>query len=417
MAVSNRLRFEILRRDRFACRYCGARAKEDGAVLELDHVLPKVLGGNDDHTNLVAACVECNGGKSSSHPNSPGIEDVDADALRWRKAIRRVGDEALADITARQEYEEGDQRKPVPRDAEWRGCVEHLYASGLPLWCLNDCIGESMAGNTPHPARFGRMLRLANGRFSDLRGAALLLAPNEEPDEEYTAKDLACELLGCLDDDERERALDIAREDFEDFEVQAMHSAFTEILRQRYLLQLVANEFVNTIGDEAWTQAATAAATEVNREGSPAFDIYPRAALLLLARQKNLSLLKELPADQRDAWLDYVAAWPDLDGEWAMVTRAAELARRREEDLQTGLLGMCMVPTSESPIGRCSNVATHVALVENCGACAEKDRETCHGEHPACGGHIPRLLAGEITSPATGRPIRALSVSAIPVPA
>lgn len=431
MAVSNRLRFEILRRDRFACRYCGARAKEDGAVLELDHVLPKVLGGNDKHTNLVAACVECNGGKTSSHPDSPRIEDVDADALRWSKAIRRASDEALADVTARQEYlsefeaawgrwayGEGEEREPVQRDVGWQRSIERLYASGLPLWSLKECVLEAMApDNTPATMRFGRMLRLANGRFSDLRGAALSLAPDEEPRDEYTAQDLACELLGCLDADERERALDIAREDFEDFEVQATHSVFMNVLRDRFVLNGIVVEFVNTFSDEAFMQAATVAAAEIAREGDPRSDVYPRAALLLLARQKNLSYLRELPADQRDAWLDYVAAWPDLDAEWAMVTRSAELARRREEGLPSALKGMCTAPESESPIGRCANRATHFVAIDDCGPCDRLGRDRCLGEHAICAQHVPRFLGGQVTYPATDDPIEVVSVREIPVPA
>lgn len=41
MAVSKRLRFEILRRDNFQCRYCGAKAPD--ATLAVDHVTPKEL--------------------------------------------------------------------------------------------------------------------------------------------------------------------------------------------------------------------------------------------------------------------------------------------------------------------------------------------------------------------------------------
>ena len=38
MAVSKRTRYEVLRRDNHACRYCGASAPD--AKLTVDHVLP-----------------------------------------------------------------------------------------------------------------------------------------------------------------------------------------------------------------------------------------------------------------------------------------------------------------------------------------------------------------------------------------
>ena|SRR3990167_7668965 len=58
------LRFDVFVRDGFACRYCG-RAATDGAVLEVDHVHPRALGGRDEMNNLVTACWECNRGKSA----------------------------------------------------------------------------------------------------------------------------------------------------------------------------------------------------------------------------------------------------------------------------------------------------------------------------------------------------------------
>ena len=63
MAISNTLRFTILSRDGFECVYCHATDKP----LEVDHVRPIALGGTDTPENLVAACVDCNGGKSAGH--------------------------------------------------------------------------------------------------------------------------------------------------------------------------------------------------------------------------------------------------------------------------------------------------------------------------------------------------------------
>ena len=61
--IGTRLRFEILKRDGFKCRYCGSPPR--GKALHIDHVVPVALGGSNDPSNLVAACADCNLGKSS----------------------------------------------------------------------------------------------------------------------------------------------------------------------------------------------------------------------------------------------------------------------------------------------------------------------------------------------------------------
>lgn len=60
------MRYRVLERDAFACRYCGARPPN--SVLVIDHVQPLAAGGTDFEDNLCAACEECNAGKSDSAP-------------------------------------------------------------------------------------------------------------------------------------------------------------------------------------------------------------------------------------------------------------------------------------------------------------------------------------------------------------
>lgn len=88
MAISKRLRFEILRRDNYACRYCGAAAPE--ATLHVDHVVPEALGGTSTPDNLVAACSDCNHGKSSTPADATVVDDVRQDAHRWANAMQQV---------------------------------------------------------------------------------------------------------------------------------------------------------------------------------------------------------------------------------------------------------------------------------------------------------------------------------------
>lgn len=87
MSVSKRLRYEILRRDNFQCRYCGAAAPD--VKLNVDHVIPKSLGGSDKPDNLVTSCADCNAGKTSSMPNAMVVADVNQEVFRLAAARRR----------------------------------------------------------------------------------------------------------------------------------------------------------------------------------------------------------------------------------------------------------------------------------------------------------------------------------------
>ncbi len=64
LSIPAGLRFEIFRRDKFRCVYCG-RGPADGVRLHVDHVRPVSRGGTDDPSNLVTACDECNLGKGN----------------------------------------------------------------------------------------------------------------------------------------------------------------------------------------------------------------------------------------------------------------------------------------------------------------------------------------------------------------
>ena len=104
--IPPRLRFEVLKRDGFACVYCGAAAP--GVLLQVDHVEAMSLGGSDEINNLVTACSTCNGGKScvpltmsataytkaKSLERAKQIAEVDAAYNEWLRE-RRVRGEAL----------------------------------------------------------------------------------------------------------------------------------------------------------------------------------------------------------------------------------------------------------------------------------------------------------------------------------
>lgn len=95
MSVSKRLRYEILRRDNFMCKYCGGSAPD--VKLTVDHVMPITLGGGDNPGNLCAACVDCNAGKSSVPPDAGVVESVTKKAEMMAEAMRVLAEHRQED--------------------------------------------------------------------------------------------------------------------------------------------------------------------------------------------------------------------------------------------------------------------------------------------------------------------------------
>lgn len=62
-SISKSTRFEVFKRDKFTCQYCGKSAPE--VVLHVDHIQPVSKGGDNSIANLITACAACNGGKSN----------------------------------------------------------------------------------------------------------------------------------------------------------------------------------------------------------------------------------------------------------------------------------------------------------------------------------------------------------------
>lgn len=61
--IPKSLRFEVFKRDKFTCQYCGLSAPE--VILEVDHIKPVSKGGTNDILNLVTSCRDCNRGKTN----------------------------------------------------------------------------------------------------------------------------------------------------------------------------------------------------------------------------------------------------------------------------------------------------------------------------------------------------------------
>lgn len=75
-----RQRFDVLASSGFRCDYCGASRKE--RRLQVEHVVARANGGTHDRTNLVAACQDCNIGKSDRPLPVPRFQRLTTDD-RW----------------------------------------------------------------------------------------------------------------------------------------------------------------------------------------------------------------------------------------------------------------------------------------------------------------------------------------------
>ena len=65
-------RRNLYARDGSRCQYCGGQFPT--RELTIDHVTPRVLGGQHSWTNLVCACVTCNAKKGGRTPKLAGLK-------------------------------------------------------------------------------------------------------------------------------------------------------------------------------------------------------------------------------------------------------------------------------------------------------------------------------------------------------
>jgi hypothetical protein len=100
-------RERVLRRDRYHCVYCGLPFPAH--ELTLDHVEPKMRGGDDSEGNLVSCCRDCNRSKAglaawqylSSRPDVranflAAVEQSDTTHAKqvWARLIRAIREAA-----------------------------------------------------------------------------------------------------------------------------------------------------------------------------------------------------------------------------------------------------------------------------------------------------------------------------------
>ncbi len=105
MGVSKKVRFEVFKRDKFTCQYCGKRPPD--VVLECDHIVPRAKGGQDEIQNLTTACFDCNRGKRdiplgdvAPHLDEMAVLESIQEMAERRVALKAEVEEAQAQRTA-----------------------------------------------------------------------------------------------------------------------------------------------------------------------------------------------------------------------------------------------------------------------------------------------------------------------------
>ncbi len=64
-------RINLMARDNFQCQYCGTKPAR--AELNLDHVVPRALGGRSTWENVVTSCIDCNRKKGGRTPRQASL--------------------------------------------------------------------------------------------------------------------------------------------------------------------------------------------------------------------------------------------------------------------------------------------------------------------------------------------------------
>ncbi|MCS4277383.1 hypothetical protein M2390_002589 [Mycetocola sp. BIGb0189] len=166
MAITKRTRFEILRRDNYTCQYCGAKAPD--VALHIDHVVPVALGGDDKPGNLIAACADCNSGKTSIQPDSPLVKGLDDRAAAYvlgmqdKMARFRADFESLDDYVY--EFDElwesanssrAGVRAPLP--ADYKMSLFRWMQMGIPIKAYELAIPAAMVKKLASGSEFKYM--------------------------------------------------------------------------------------------------------------------------------------------------------------------------------------------------------------------------------------------------------------------
>lgn len=101
-SLTKKMRYEVFKRDKFTCQYCGRTAPD--VVLEVDHIHPVSKGGTNDILNLVTSCKDCNRGKGD----------------------RTLSDDSVVKKQQEQLLELADKREQIDMMVQWKEELSNL---------------------------------------------------------------------------------------------------------------------------------------------------------------------------------------------------------------------------------------------------------------------------------------------------
>jgi len=114
-------RLAIYMRDNFSCLWCG-KSHDNGALLQIDHLIPQSKGGDNEPNNLLTACKPCNDRRGDMSVEE-FIATLSKSVSGRRKIHQRISaavsqmlpffkDEAKREIEEKGYIPRGQQKKP-----------------------------------------------------------------------------------------------------------------------------------------------------------------------------------------------------------------------------------------------------------------------------------------------------------------
>lgn len=149
--IGKKMRFEVFKRDKFTCQYCGRRAPD--VVLEVDHIKPVAEGGKNTVLNLITSCRDCNRGKGKTRL------DVNEEVVKQQDRLQELA----------------EKREQMEMLIDWRNelvefenaQVEQLnaYIGKLTGWRCTEA-GEAKLKNLVHRFSFQEVVEAIDISFS-----------------------------------------------------------------------------------------------------------------------------------------------------------------------------------------------------------------------------------------------------------
>lgn len=128
MSISKKVRFEIFKRDGFACGYCGKTPPN--TILEIDHIDPRSKGGSNESNNLLTSCFDCNRGKRNIPLTKiPNSLSQNLEIIKERETQLRQYNNFLSRIKAR-------ENKQIDE-------ISEMYCVRYKKWRLSDSFKQS----------------------------------------------------------------------------------------------------------------------------------------------------------------------------------------------------------------------------------------------------------------------------------